>query len=339
MDSNNLKKLIDEKYISVQKHPTENLFIYNYTQKAQYDKMWNEETMACRGLIMDGNGNVIARPFKKFFNFEEIEGKIPNDNFKVYEKYDGSLGILYWIGNEPFIATRGSFISDQAIKATAILRTIDCSTLNRNYTYLFEIIFPENRIVVDYGKDEKLVLLAIIETASGKELPLESNIFETAKLYDGFNLDLIKKSQKENKTDEGFVLKWPDDFRLKMKNEEYVRLHRLVTQVTARSIWDLLRNNQPIDELLDRVPDEFFNWVKKTTENLNNAFAEIELSALLSCDEAMNFKSRKEQAEYLFKNAKYPHIAFAIMDKKPFKEAIWKLLRPKHETPFMADNE
>lgn len=37
--------------------------MYNYTAKAQYDKLWNEVTLQCRGLILDGDGNVVARPF------------------------------------------------------------------------------------------------------------------------------------------------------------------------------------------------------------------------------------------------------------------------------------
>lgn len=88
-----LQKLIDEKYISVQKHPTEDLYIYNYTQKAQFDRMWNETTMACRGLIMNGKGGIIARPFNKFFNYGEYQGEIPSGEFEITEKMDGSLGL------------------------------------------------------------------------------------------------------------------------------------------------------------------------------------------------------------------------------------------------------
>lgn len=337
VNKENLKKLVDEHYISVQKHETENLFIYNYTPKAQYDKLWNEETMSCRGLIVDDNFNIIARPFKKFFNFEEIEGKIPNSDFKVYEKYDGSLGILYWIKETPFIATRGSFISEQAKKGTDILRKIDTSKLNKKYTYLFEIIYPENRIVVDYGKEEKLVLLAIIDTQTGVELPLESDIFEIAKLYDGFNLEVINKIRKENKTNEGFVLRWNNGYRLKMKNEEYVRLHRLVTQVTARSIWDLLKNNKSVDELLDRVPDEFYKWVKMVVKRLEKQYQEIYNESFLVYKKSKDFPTRKEQALFITKKSKYSKVVFSLLDNKPVSELIWKILYPKHETPFKQE--
>ena len=41
---------------------------------------------------------MIARPFEKFFNYEEICGseelrKVETEKFEVYEKLDGSLGL------------------------------------------------------------------------------------------------------------------------------------------------------------------------------------------------------------------------------------------------------
>ena len=91
-----LDEMIAAKYISEKKHPDADLYIYNYTQKAQFERFWNETTMQCRGLILDGQRKIVARPFKKFFNYGEHETlSIPDGPFKVYEKMDGSLGILY----------------------------------------------------------------------------------------------------------------------------------------------------------------------------------------------------------------------------------------------------
>jgi RNA ligase len=96
MNIEELNQLITDNYINVNKHPKADLYIYNYTQKAQYERLWNDWTLACRGLIMDRDYNIIARPFKKFFNLGEFENQdIPNESFEVYEKMDGSLGILY----------------------------------------------------------------------------------------------------------------------------------------------------------------------------------------------------------------------------------------------------
>lgn len=334
IDLNKLRELEAQNYLTIRAHNTHDLFICNYTAKCQYEPMWTEETLLCRGLIIDSQGNIIARPFKKFFNLSEAE-VIPNGDFDVYEKYDGSLGILYWIDGEPFIATRGSFNSDQARKGSEIIRKYDASKLNREHTYLFEIIYPSNRIVVDYGDHEKLILLAIIDTKTGQEMPLESDLFETAKLYDGLDLETIK--QIKNDKDEGFVLRWPDGFRLKFKFEEYVRLHRLLTQCTARSIWDLLRQNKPLDELIERVPDEFYQWVKEKKTHLENEFKRIEADALkgLASTRDMN---RKNAAFKLIKE--YPetkHLIFKMLDGKDYESDIWKMLYPTHEVPFKQE--
>ena len=141
--------MLDEKLVSVQKHPDADLFIYNYSPKVQYDKLWNEITLQTRGLILDAEMNVVAKPFGKFFNLEEHQPEeIPQLPFDVFEKMDGSLGILYWLNDKPFIASRGSFESEQAIKATEILHQRYADTfirLDKNSTYLFEIIYPTNQ--------------------------------------------------------------------------------------------------------------------------------------------------------------------------------------------------
>ena len=95
------KKLIDDGYITCRKHPEVDYYVYNYTPKTQFNSFWNEQTRICRGLILDGEGNIIAKPFSKFFNIGEYNqhsflGKIPNYSyFDIFDKLDGSLGILY----------------------------------------------------------------------------------------------------------------------------------------------------------------------------------------------------------------------------------------------------
>jgi RNA ligase len=220
-----LQKYHTDGLLHKQTHPTLDLTIWNYSPKVQYERLWDEITLQCRGLVTNSKGKIVARPFKKFFNYEEHKSEdIPNEDYVVYEKMDGSLGILFyyeyelsderryniWFNNnyetgmerffdpnnlpdydnsyyEPtpktkgewIMATRGSFTSPQAIKGKEILdNKYDVSSLSKKRTYLFEIIYPENRIVVNYGNEEKLVLLGVIDTDSGEELP-NSSIFFT----------------------------------------------------------------------------------------------------------------------------------------------------------------
>ena len=150
IDKEKIEKLIEEGFIKRNKHPSFDLYIYNYTAKTQYENYWVPETLQCRGLITNGKGEIIARPFTKFFNIEQMPETLLTNSFKVFEKLDGSLGILYFYYNIPYIATRGSFIGKQAIEANNMLHSIyknSIQLLDKNFTYLFEIIYPETAVL------------------------------------------------------------------------------------------------------------------------------------------------------------------------------------------------
>jgi RNA ligase len=278
-----LDQLIAEGYISVQAHPGGELFIYNYTPKAQYEQRWNQWTLACRGLILDRQRQVVARPFGKFFNLEEhAQARVPavdmDGAFEVYEKMDGSLGILYQSEGRFAVATRGSFQSEQAVKATAILHQKYAAALAQvppGKTFLFEIIYPANRIVVDYGGLEDLVLLAVIDNQTGRDEPLPAIGFPLVPRHDGIR-DLATIRQWQTADREGFVIKFASGFRVKVKFDEYVRLHRLLTNVSSRHIWEYLAAGQPLAPLLERVPDEFYAWVKQQVAQLEAQYQQIE---------------------------------------------------------------
>ena len=338
MNTQLLQKMIDEGYIKSNKHPEQDLYIYNYTQTAQFERLWNEVTLACRGIIMDGNQNIVARPFPKFFNLGEQEGvEIPKTSFEVYDKMDGSLGILYWIEKKPYIASRGSFTSNQAIKATEMLHSTYKEIwkhLDTSKTYLFEIIYPENRIVLDYGTTEALVLLGVIDTQTAVELPLEDIGFPIVAKYDGIkDIETLKSLQNDNK--EGFVIKFENGFRLKVKFDEYVRLHRIITQLSSIDIWQHLKEKQPLDAMLEHVPDEFFNWVKSVIKTLNKEFQIIEKQCIIDFKVLEN---RKETAFY-FMTCAYPAVLFLMLDNKSYDHEIWKRIRPTFEKPFMNSEE
>lgn len=333
-----LEEMISSGYVRMTKHPERPLYIYNYTAKTQYEYMWNEVTMLCRGLILDENYTIVARPFTKFFNYGEVpDQQIPSLPFEVYDKMDGSLGILYWWNERPYIASRGSFMSEQAIKATELLydkyaKSID--QLDKTKTYLFEIIYPENRIVIDYGHKEELVLLAIVDIKTGVETPLTDIGFPVVKRYDGLNdLQAIRQMQMDNK--EGFIIRFDNGFRIKIKFAEYVRLHRIITQVSSKTIWEHLRDNQSMDELLDKVPDEFYNWVREMIAEFWEAYRKIEAEAKAEYKE---LEDRKATALY-FQTCQHPAILFKLYEKRAYDAIIWKMLKPKYERPFRNDLE
>lgn len=345
---NTLEEYYQNGLLLKQTHPIYDLTIWNYSPKVQYERLWDEITIQCRGLVTNSEGKIIARPFKKFFNYEEHKPEdIPNEDYVVYEKLDGSLGILFNYKDEWILATRGSFTSQQAIKGKEILNKHDISAWRKDNTYLFEIIYPENRIVVDYGNEEKLVVIGGIHTETGEEIPdsslfwTQDSGFEVVTTYKtwGEGYDLLKEEISKDK--EGYVIRFKSGFRMKIKGEEYKRLHKILTNVSNRDIWEYLKDGKPLDQILDKVPDEFYNWVKETKHKLETDFAKIEneynwIYKILSRDEKIS--GRKIFAEYALKY-KHPSILFSMYDNRDYKNIIWKQLYPSYSKPFKNDTE
>jgi T4 RnlA family RNA ligase len=337
-----LPTLIEQGYITSQTHPTLPLTIYNYTAKAQFDRYWVAATLCCRGLVLDDYYRPIARPLPKFFNLSEYQGSLPDGVPNIYEKLDGSLIILFDYQGQWEVASRGSFTSEQAQMARVLLAhyRADLDTLDRDYTYLFEIIYPSNRIVVDYGDDRRLVLLATVHTQTGAELDhTQVNWSDLAQIYPATTLPEWLKSIDETQTklnnQEGFILKWPNGFRLKYKLADYVRLHRIITRVQARDIWECLSQNQNLEQFLDSVPDEFYHWVKDTKLALETKYRDIETE----CQQAFKDLGDRRQTAMYFQTQTYPGVLFLMLDGRDYSQVIWKLIKPGYERPFRGDTE
>ena len=333
-----LNKYYEDGLLYKQVHPTLPLTIWNYTEKVQYENLWDEVTLMCRGLVTDNIGDVVATPFHKFFNIEE--GKFtPTENFEVYEKMDGSLGIVFWYQGQWVVATRGSFTSDQAIKAREILRKYNTDIMFRHLTFCFEIIYPENRIVLDYGDDEKLVLLGTFNK-DGKEYDVEmwrEYGFDVVKKYDGIK-DYKQLKEMVKNDQEGFVVKFSNGDRVKVKGVEYLRLHKIMTNVTTTGVWEYLKNGEDVLELLKDVPDEFYNKIKSYVKDLRYAYFQISEDVGKKFDGMMYGKyndkepieDRKEFAEWVSTQPKHMSgILFRMFDKKDYSEIIWNLIRPE----------
>jgi len=340
-----LNEYIEQSLIVANKHPEYDIWILNYSPKAQSKKFWDEYTMSCRGMVIDAEGNILARPFQKFKNYEEHD---PSEidlsrPFQIYEKMDGSLIIVFYYEARMqwIVASRGSFISEQSIEATKMIG-LKTEKLNTNCTYLFECIYPENRIVVDYGETRELVLLANIITSTGEELPhdevlrLYSHYFTVVKVF-AFDIknknDLMLLEEVDNK--EGYVFR-DGNFRFKWKFDEYVRLHSILTNVSNLVVWEHMRDNYEFDELLDRVPDEFYDWLKRTAKKIQDDFNEIERKALLEFVRIYHINEINERAGFaeIAKMSEHRAILFKLFDKRPYADIIWKRIRPVYSKPF-----
>lgn len=356
-----LEQMVAEGFVFEIKHPTLDLYIYNYSRKCTYEKMWNEVTLLCRGLVLDGNKNIVSLPLGKFFNYEEfgperIEKELRGHKYRVYNKADGSCGILVEYQGNYLIVTRGSFASEQSVWATNLLNSKYAAALKKlntdKYTYVFEIVYPKNRIVVNYGDFADIIFLARINKETGEDEILEDNIVDLMKPfivvdrypeYENMSFEELQKLNIPNK--EGFVLHG-NGMRIKVKFADYCRLHSIITNITARDIWRTISTGADLTEMLENVPDEFDSWVRAKVKYFNESF-ESEMTACKCALGAviteldMGF-TKKDFALKNFEVNKDKFIqgmVFSLYENKDISNAIWSKLYPAHEKPFRDSEE
>ena len=291
------------------------LLIWNYHDRVQYTpELWDDITLNCRGLVTDTGGNIIARSFPKFFNMEEIE--INHDKeFRTFEKLDGSLGILFNYNNEWIFSSRGSFHSEQAVKAMEIIKEKhpQFTKLDASFSYIFEIIYPQNRIVVNYGNSTRLIYLSKYNKSGTEYLDIESM---KDKGFDVVNEILINTSFNELKNlntanEEGFVIRFEDGQRMKIKFDDYIELHRIKTNVNVKLVLETYRDNNLI-QIIDIIPDEFMDWFKLTYNHIERDFRSIKEDILY---QYMKYKDRNPNCvkEFALSIVELPQVYKTIM--------------------------
>jgi RNA ligase len=304
----------------------------------------------CRGLVFDPEWNLVGRPLPKFFNYEEHLGEnapagpLPTGMYSVEEKYDGSLGIVFRWNDELVLATRGSFHSYQAERGMLILEqhmrrdgwTVDTD----GCTHLFEIIYPENRIVVDYGATERLQWLTSIHTASGAEHRHHGLRYGWNNPYPPLPVDELKKVERHNA--EGYVLRFESGERVKIKFAEYVRLHALVTGLDTVRLWETLRDGKDPLKALESVPDELYGWAEKEVNNMVRRHGELAYHAISQADFIKQHLpdgwTRKDFAARALQ-LPYKPLYFLALDgnTEQLGKAVWALIKPERKRPTNAE--
>jgi RNA ligase len=356
----------EEKYINTRlvmrnEHPTFPLYIYTYGREAVHEQVWDYVTVRCRGIIVHKEtGEIIARPFEKFFNFGDDIDHTEKSQPVVLEKVDGFLCIGYKWEGRWYVASKGSFTSPHAKWATHWIQNHPHleQYLPDSKTPVFEGVCPSLRIVVDYGKREEMVLLALIDKETGEELPPEK-LEEWARLV-GVSVakrhDITMQEAHSNtydesvKNEEGYVLTWyqmgQPPFRLKLKFADYLRLHRLVTGVSPKHILEVLQNGwtTELDEYFNNSTPWFSYFVTKWKRTIQAEYERILHASQCIYDASLHdinrsdFRNlgeiRKDFAHYFARpeHAEFSGVLFAMLDGKDYAQVIWKKVK---NAPFM----
>lgn len=260
-----LNAAVAEKHVREQVGP-DGLRLYVYSEAAVYDRIWTPFTMAARGLVLHPETKrIVATPFAKFFNAgEHGDDNIPALPFEVFDKLDGSLIIIYWFADRWNAVTKGSFNSVQAQWAQDRLNEGWADGLPLGYTYLAEFTGPSNRIVARYAED-RLVLLGSYGN-DGIEMPraqLERWSLDTghpitpARSFSSI-VDLIEHSHGLPMDEEGFVIRFENGYRLKVKGDEYRRIHAMVSRLSPLSVYEAMLAGDDLDAFRRELPEEFW---------------------------------------------------------------------------------
>jgi len=316
------------------------LTLFKYTQDCHIENRWNEINRQARGIIIRDDGEIIARPFAKFFNLGEVsETSLENlpwhEDFEVYEKVDGSCGIGYFIDGQWKLATPGSFESEQAIMGTKILQeygheSLDC--LPKNCTPVFEIVYPENRIVVDYKGACGLWLLAIFEFNGEEWHPnrvrqiAEEASFSYPKRY---FID-IRKDIPFNDNEEGYVTRFASGLRVKVKSPAYLRVHRLLNYMSPKGVVELIRGHEyrvTLESLPQNIAKDFDD-IRAYVQNMYDAMR-IQAEDIVAKIPAV--EDRKTKALWIQANTPnfLTGVVFGLMDQKDMTDKFWRLVLEK----------
>lgn len=311
------------------------LTIYVYTEFTQFERLWNNVTRSCRGLVLDNNSRVIIRCLPKFFNSDEPEALLEKPRIVdpttlvVQDKLDGSL---IQVANDPeyglVVTSKGSFTSDQAKWARQIIAEFGYDqSFETGLTYIFELIHPDNRIVIDYGSRRELVLLAVVENETGVERDIYTKRFDAFNRVALLDQNLLRDMATLNDGPlvEGIVANF-GGYRVKVKTDEYLRLHRIVTDFTPKRVWEALSNGDSLE--FENMPEEFQAWLDETKSRFEEAFAELDLAVKREFERAENLTDKELG---LAEGYQYKGFVFMLRNNKDAHPGMWKLLKPKKE--------
>jgi RNA ligase len=349
-DLTEFEKRVEQGYL--RKSEKDGLVLYGYTDACTFDRAWDEYTRIARGLILDKEtGEIIAKPFPKFFNLGEMEEtflvNLPKLPYKAFEKVDGSLGIIFNHNGQWKVATRGSFYSDQAVKGQELLLKYDLGSIPTGLTLLVEIIYPENKIIVNYGNEEKLVVLGGFSRELGTEILPEVMQFhaqnmgmEMARSYDYTIEQMITLQKTLPKDQEGFVVRFENGLRVKIKGDEYMRIAKLMSSLSPIALWETMKNGKVDTFYLQQLPEELRKDYEPVVEELEKQHRKILLE--VAEDVSHHFAEvecqpnwRKTVGLYLANN-KVRHgsaiFSFMLKNHDALEKYVMKQIRPDGNT-------
>ena len=257
-------------------HPALPLIGLNYTPVAHntlhaFPSGWTPALRLCRGVVFDREGELVAKPFEKFFNYGEHPEtrELPNEPFTATTKHDGHLGIIFEYGGAWHITTRGDFMSRTSRLGAGMLRRYAKSgrwddKLPCGDNLLVEIIHPETKVHLRY-RGARFILIGACERDTLRDFdhPALVKLGKTIGLpvterWSGDSIrDLVALTHDLSvRNREGFVVRFESGLRVKFKFASYINL-MVEGKLSVPYVMNrLLAGN--LDKMIMNLPEEVY---------------------------------------------------------------------------------
>lgn len=345
-----LKKL--DEYVDkglLRRAEDKDLVQYNYTEKTNNCGLWDEITIFNRGNIYEkATGKLIAKAMPKFLNIEQLSEEeqariLQTSKFSVTEKMDGCLGILYKYKGEIRCNSRGGFdnyvtdkMKELLPKYSMLNRLLEHNTLN------VEVISPATRIICDYGDTEELYLITAYSTNTDIG---EYSYKDTETLARIMRMPIVEQQDMTWETllqwqkdatykHEGFVVRFPNNERVKVKSKDYLRIVRLRCGLTKHRIWNTWKNDleqakNDLTSYMNNVPDELSKTAQRYLEELQAAMNEHKQNAINLYEATQNIPTKDLSGYFKETPSIYQSCVYNIRNNKSYDKLLIKLIEPE----------
>lgn len=316
----------------------------------------------CRGIKFDNNGDLLARPFHKFFNLGEREETLPanvdfNQTFTILDKLDGSMIHPMIVDGQIIYCTKmgptpvAEPVQEFADNHMAIRYNDFCwAMLNYGYTPIFEWCSPQQRIVVDH-KEDNLILTAIRNTRYGeymdyRDIKIQADMFDipvvdvfgdTIDEIDAFaeRVANMEADSKECRS-EGCIVFFEGGQMLKLKSLKYLRIHKVQELLKfEKSVWKEVID-QKLDDDVGFLPEDDRVWLLEFQDafwhRVDEVAEELEWKVIEFNDNHNKNGSQKKFAVNFVNNPDYGFkqsekgVLFAINTGRDAKEEVLKII-------------
>lgn len=286
----------------------------------------------CRGITFDMEGNVVRRPFEKFFNYGEKLGEVHNFDITkphvVMTKRDGSAISPFMINGELRYGTKRG-VTDVSAQAVSFIskpgndkyNVMSIDLIRDNFTPIFEWCSLKQQIVIPYENDE-LVLLAVRNMTTGDYMSYE----DLAALGQKYDISVVETHSsitdvsefiahtRDLKGMEGYVVDF-GNYRVKLKAEEYCKLHSVVSSTQSERQVVSLFLDDAIDDVIPMLPEEIskrlLDFAKKIAVAVDKMIKDAKDHAQSHIDGGM---SRKDYAALVLGNNNMKPLGFLYMN-------------------------